>query len=170
MAKVDQSGECWRWTGSHTAGGRPQVNFDRQPWYVYRLLYTWLVGSIPEGMTLDHFACDNGWCVNPAHCRPVANSENVRRGLEVRYAGRDSCPAGHPRSEYGKRDSRGKLWCTECNRIKCLARYTPSPRIEKTTCPAGHPRSEYGKKYAHGWNCRECGRIRAQERRRDSKS
>lgn len=170
MAKVDQTGECWRWMGSHTSVGRPQVNFDRKPWLVYRLLYTWEVGPIPDGMTLDHIACDNGWCCNPHHCVPASNSDNVCRGLSVRYAGRTACPAGHLRDEFGKRDSRGKWWCAECNRIKTRARYVPHPKPERTTCAAGHPRSEYGKKYAKGWHCRECTRLRMEEARRHKRA
>lgn len=169
MAKVNQTNGCWTWAGSHTADGRPQVNYESRPWYVYRLLYTWFVGPIPDGATLDH-TCDNGRCVNPTHCVPASNSDNVRRGLAVRYAGRTACPAGHPRETFGKRDSRGKLWCTECNRIKNRKRYVPHPRTESATCPAGHPRDQYGKKYASsGWQCRECSRLRAQERRRQGK-
>jgi hypothetical protein len=163
MALVDQSEDCWRWLGGLRADGRGQINMRSKTWVAHRLIYTLLIGEIPPGLTIDHL-CRNGICCNPAHMEPVTAAENTRRMLAVRYAGRDSCPAGHLRAEFGRVD-RGSWYCAECNRAKLRARYVPHPRPIKADCPAGHPRAEFGVKYASGWQCRECCRLRAKARR-----
>jgi hypothetical protein len=93
------------------------------------------VGPIPEGMELDHFACDNGpgGCCNPHHCRPVTTRENVLRGgnMAARCMAKTHCAAGHLLSEdnlvpndkrYGKRRCRA---CTNAARRALRARRTP---------------------------------------------
>lgn len=45
----------------------------------HRLIYTMLIGEIPEGMVLDHL-CRNRRCVNPHHLEPVTVKENTHRG------------------------------------------------------------------------------------------
>ena len=40
--------------------------------------YEFLVGEIPEGLTLDHL-CRNKACVMPDHLEPVTQAENHRR-------------------------------------------------------------------------------------------
>ena len=120
-SNIDKTEPCWRWLRAHTTDGRPEVWFEGRMWYVYRLLYTHHVGPIPEKMTLDHLECDNGWCCNPEHCVPATNSANVQRALAVRYAGRTTCPSGHPKSIYGRiwrtgSNGRKTMYCSECNR------------------------------------------------------
>lgn len=73
---------CWQWTGSignlgyGSYGGRPK-------WLAHRLVYTVIVGPIPEALVLDHL-CRNRACVNPMHLEPVTLAENVRRGAASR--------------------------------------------------------------------------------------
>lgn len=127
MARIDKSEECWRWLGSHTGVGRPQVNFEGRPWIVYRLIYTWERGEIPPGFTIDHL-CLNGWCCNPDHMEPVTNSVNIARGLRVRWAdAQEACPSGHLRAEFGTLE-RGNLRCAECNRLKARRAYHANPK------------------------------------------
>lgn len=44
----------------------------------HRWAYEFLVGEIPEGLTLDHL-CRNKACVMPDHLEPVTQAENHRR-------------------------------------------------------------------------------------------
>lgn len=91
---------------------------NRKMWYVYRLMYTALIGPIPSGLTLDHVVCQNGWCCNPHHCEPVPNGTNVSRALEIRWADNTHCPKGHPHSEYRRWRKTGKYagdpYCSAC--------------------------------------------------------
>jgi hypothetical protein len=101
-------GPCWIWTGS-TKGpkwnGRNsygQFNNGGKNHQAHRWLYEQLVGPIPPPLDLDHFACDNRWCVSPRHVRPVTRRENVLREFTGRGAGSKArqthCKAGHPLS------------------------------------------------------------------------
>lgn len=80
-AKVDGAGICWEWTGAisdtgygvfHRGHGLKKTNAHRACWEM-------LVGTIPEGLVLDHL-CRNRRCVNPDHLEPVTERENIRRG------------------------------------------------------------------------------------------
>lgn len=87
-AKVDRSGDCWRWTGALARGGYGFAvvgsRDDPQRYRnAHRFAYELSVGPIPEGLELDHL-CRNRRCVNPAHLEPVTHSENMRRGVERR--------------------------------------------------------------------------------------
>lgn len=44
------------------------------------VVYEAHVGPVPEGMVLDHWVCDNRWCVNHHHVRPATQRENILRG------------------------------------------------------------------------------------------
>ena len=92
-AKVDQSGECWLWTGSLGGGGRYGAirvgGRSGRMVLVHRLTYEWARGSIPDGLELDHL-CRTTRCVRPEHLEPVTHRENVRRGSWGERASR--CP------------------------------------------------------------------------------
>lgn len=64
----------------------------------HRVLYDLLVGPVPDGLVLDHFACDNPPCVRPDHVRPVTQRENLLRGdtRTARNAAKTECVHGHP--------------------------------------------------------------------------
>jgi hypothetical protein len=95
-------GQCWIWTSSQNdrrnRRGRGGFKSDKNGKTVspYRWAYEHWIGTIPDGLVLDHFACDNGsgGCVNPWHCRPATNSENVQRALDKRSR-MTHCCKGH---------------------------------------------------------------------------
>lgn len=90
---VDASSGCWEWTGSMHAAGYGLFR-DR---LAHRISYEVHVGSIPEGLTIDHL-CRNRRCVNPLHLEAVTIAVNVLRGESppARNARKTHCPKGHP--------------------------------------------------------------------------
>lgn len=93
--RVTKTETCWLWSGVLSNGyGKVRINYVLQ--YAHRVAYTWLVGPIPEGMTLDH-GCRVRNCVNPEHLDPATNADNVLRGegLAAQNKRKTHCVRGH---------------------------------------------------------------------------
>ena len=109
------AGGCWEWTGVRQTDGYAKVKWRKRMVSAHRVTYELLVGSIPEGLEIDHL-CSVRHCVNPAHMEPVTHRENVRR-TNLRRFGASSLPGacvhGHVLSKVGVRRS-GQ--CAECDR------------------------------------------------------
>lgn len=88
---------CWTWLGSTTGDGYGRFRFEGKRWLTHRLSWTWLIGELPGGLTLDHL-CRNRACVNPWHLEPVPHAINVLRGESPTAinARKTHCPKGHP--------------------------------------------------------------------------
>jgi hypothetical protein len=121
---------CHIWQGSKGTGGYGDVRFKGKSSRVHRVRYELEVGPIPEGMQLDHFACDTPICCNPAHLRPVTQRENSLRssGLTAIAAARTHCAKGHPfdaenthRPHTGRHV--GKRCCRACDNARKRERY-----------------------------------------------
>lgn len=69
---------CWQWTGC-ICRGYGAVGHAGKQWRTHRLVFSVLVGPIPEGLVIDHL-CKNKACCNPAHLEPVTQRENINRG------------------------------------------------------------------------------------------
>jgi predicted XRE-type DNA-binding protein len=83
-SKVDQSGDCWIWTGKlhrddgwgygrfyvHTQEGTITVK-------VHRLAYMITYGDIPSGLCVCH-RCDNPRCIRPDHLFLGTNLDNIQ--------------------------------------------------------------------------------------------
>lgn len=94
---------CWLWVGS--IDPRPTSGYGRL-WVghrvtgsfkpAHRLVYEYMVGPVPEGLTLDH-KCRVRQCVNPQHLEPVTNRENILRGVSplAKQARQTHCKWGH---------------------------------------------------------------------------
>lgn len=120
-----QPNGCLLWTG-----GRDKDGYGFYNWWVngkrvlqraHRLNYERHHGPIPDGLVLDHFACNTPACVHPDHVRPVATRENLLRGNTVNAtnAGRTHCPRGHAYSGTNLHVTpAGKRWCRACDRMR----------------------------------------------------
>lgn len=90
---------CWIWPGVRNPRGTGygQMKYRGESRRVHRVAYELTVGPIPEGMQLDHFACDNASCCNPDHLRPVTPRENVLRANSIQSANaaKRHCSSGH---------------------------------------------------------------------------
>lgn len=78
---------CWIATVKPSSSvGHTKIGGD----WTHRITYRLFVGSIPEGLHLDHL-CNTPACCNPDHLEPVTAAENQRRrGLRTVL-----CPNGH---------------------------------------------------------------------------
>jgi len=122
--KVDKADDCWLWVGGKSSAGYGTFNLGDQKYdYAHRVAYRLMVGSIPEGLVLDHL-CRVRHCCNPNHLEPVVQLENVRRGQGVfEFAGR--CMSGKHQidrpSDYRLID--GGRRCLACDRDDRRRRY-----------------------------------------------
>ncbi|MBM0235909.1 hypothetical protein JNW88_00205 [Micromonospora sp. ATA32] len=162
--RIRKTDACWEWTGTvngegygsftlYTPGGKGE---HRATHAAHRLVYTELVGPIPDGLTLDHLChnvdsgcaggrqCRHRRCVNPEHLEPVAFEVNVSRGLgpTADNARKTRCVSGHeftPENTYVRPE--GGRECRECIRTrnrqrKSALRAAAQPRIPR--CRRGH--------------------------------
>jgi HNH endonuclease len=85
---VDLDCGCWLVSGYGTGKGHKKSFAMGREHKAHRLVYTCLVGPIPEDHVLDHvraLGCRHRSCANPAHLEPVTTQENTRRGDGVRH-------------------------------------------------------------------------------------
>ena len=118
---VEKTSTCWIWRGSRHPGGYGQLGrltATGRTELAHRLVYTLLVGPIPDGLTLDHI-CRNRLCVNPDHLEVVTPGVNVLRGigLSAVNARKVRCKRGHPFDSANTRvNGRGERQCRACHR------------------------------------------------------
>jgi len=95
-SKVHKSEGCWEWTdGKNRQGyGRFTEMFGTR--LAHRIAWEMLVGSITQGMTLDHL-CRNPGCVRPSHLEEATIKVNVLRGdgISAQNARKTHCKRGH---------------------------------------------------------------------------
>lgn len=116
-------GPCWIWTGARTSAGYGQFSLSRASRLVgaHRWAYEHLVGSIAEGLQLDHL-CRNPICVRPTHLEAVDAATNTLRGKAVSAANakKTHCPQGHPYDLVNTRyrGRRRDRVCAICQRLR----------------------------------------------------
>jgi len=98
---VDDNG-CWEWEGCYKKERYGAFRLaSGKTTSAHRAAYQIFKGPIPEGMCILH-ACDNRWCVSPAHLRVGTLAENTQEAIQ---RGRLKNP---PRHE-GKTHPRARL-------------------------------------------------------------
>lgn len=96
---VDQSGECWVWTGGRNSKGYGRCWSDGTNRQAHRVSWELTNGPIPDGLIICH-RCDNPPCVRPDHLFPGTKADNsqdaVSKGRLTPPAVRrpDRCPRG----------------------------------------------------------------------------
>lgn len=95
-SRIDKNGECWVWTGGHSACGYGCFKPADKQVLAHRYSYEQHVGPIPTGHFVLH-RCDNKSCVNPAHLFTGTQRDNMQ---DMKAKGRH---------QYGERSSRAKL-------------------------------------------------------------
>jgi len=107
---------CVLWIGAIMKNGYGVSSFDSKSVLAHRLAYQIHIGSIPEGLQIDH-TCRVRCCVNPYHLEPVTCAENLRRG--VGQLPHELCRRGHPLTpENLKWKSNGKRHCKICDQSR----------------------------------------------------
>lgn len=140
------SSPCWIWQrytnhGGYGRGAVPGFGIVR----IHRASYELHIGSIPEGLHLDHL-CRVPACCNPDHLEPVTPQENWRRAKPNRpplapdapirrwmFTRKTHCAKGHeftPESSYV--DPKGKRGCLICKKARRAAWYIKNRDIELT--------------------------------------
>lgn len=125
LAKVDATDSgCWLWTGLLDPGGYGLYRIGSNVQLAHRVAYVNFVGSIPDGLTIDHL-CQRRACVNPAHLEPVSRSENTERSWTAnRWRRPPTCPQGHLYDEANtyRNPKTGWRMCRACLAAKARRR------------------------------------------------
>lgn len=65
-SQIDQSGDCWHWTGVTNNQGYGQLTYHQKRWTAHRFSWVLAFGEIPEKLCVLHH-CDVRSCVRPLH-------------------------------------------------------------------------------------------------------
>lgn len=123
--KVSKGNGCWIWLGvKQSKDGYGCFRIGATMMLAHRVSYEMVVGSIAEGLTLDHL-CGNKSCVRPSHLEQVTAEENTRRYFASRPKP-THCGRGHS-LEGSTVDKRGIVHCRQCNNL-ATARYREKRR------------------------------------------
>lgn len=127
--KVQKTPTCWIWTAGTTKDGYGRIYLGggrgAKRSVAHRVAYELLVGSVPDGMVLDHL-CRVTSCVNPDHLEVVTVRENTRRGTNAWATAHrtGTCHRGHSLAEGNYYvGTNGSRTCKECSRILGHERY-----------------------------------------------
>lgn len=164
MGRLDKDGYGRTHVGSITAG-------NLRTRAAHRVVYEEYVGSIPEGLQIDHL-CRIRRCVNPRHLQPVTSRINTLRGNSVGATARQTghCKRLHPLSgDNLMLTDRGHRHCKTCQRMKqreWQRAHAKGPRPVQTHCIHGHPLDDAYVAPRGSRECRVC-RREIDRRRRD---
>lgn len=112
-------GGCWLFDKSNDKG-YAAFNVDSTPIEGHLWCYRFLIGEVPDGLTLDHL-CRVRCCVNPWHLDPVPHRVNILRGVgpAAVNAKRTQCVNGHPFTRANTYVTpNGRRQCRACRAIR----------------------------------------------------
>lgn len=123
LGETFQNVPCWIWNANHRS--YRCIKWQEHTEKVHRLLYAWLVHSLPRGYKygeIDHL-CRNKSCVNPVHLEFVPRRINILRGNgpTAINAAKTYCAKGHlltPRPS-----NPASRICSVCHLEKCRQNY-----------------------------------------------
>lgn len=93
---------CIEYTGYVHKWGYGYIQFQGKNWKVHRLVWTAIVGPIPDGGVIMH-SCDNRKCINMDHLSLGTQQANIRDcAAKKRQASnrKTHCPKGHAYAEH----------------------------------------------------------------------
>ncbi len=110
--KINKTDSCWLWRGAISRGGYGKATSHKD---AHRFVYETLIGSIPEGLEIDHL-CRIRHCVNPSHMEPVTRRINVLRGKSppAQQAKQTHCYRDHKLAGSNLILNNGSRVCREC--------------------------------------------------------
>lgn len=165
--------DCWFWDLHLDKDGYGTIAVDGKTRHAHIVSYELFVGSVPDGLQLDH-KCRNRGCVNWRHLEPVTNLENQLRS-PVTMISKEECNYGHGPFVFAPERRHRKWICRECERAQSQRRHArdkirlgrgDAPQM-RTHCNHGHEftpantqmkvKVETGKRYR---SCRACQLMR----------
>jgi hypothetical protein len=114
---------CLYWTGAKDTGGYGSFRYEGRAQLAHRVVYEWVIGPIPDGLTVDHL-CRHRDCVNTDHMELVSQRDNALRGESPNAQNhrKTHCIRGHPFDDENTiRHDNGQRTCKACNRIRGTA-------------------------------------------------
>jgi len=113
---VNESTQCWEWTGTITRYGYGVVFEGRKSRLAHRVSYILANGEIPPGKIICH-RCDNKKCVNPAHLYAGTQKDNMRDAI---VAGTHVSLFPEKAASRGEKNGRAKLTSSDVGTIRNL--------------------------------------------------
>lgn len=124
---INPKNNCWEWIGARDFQGYGMTFYRGKKERIHRLIYAYLIDSIPRGidgrkiLQIDHL-CRNTCCCNPCHLEAVSQKENGFRGNGIQAINhrKTHCKHGHILIKHPVRNRR---YCPQCDSLSHKINY-----------------------------------------------